>query len=173
MAKGASLTAMLVLLQIICADAGLDAACKKAQDAKFCASLLKPYAAQLADNNPVKAGLAAMNATLRRVDELREYMVHEAVQEQTSPEELDTLSHCLSNVGNGEGALEVAVQLLNQTEGAERDELLKMIESAKSELTICLHSLTNHKTIQQALREALRLTEESLLACSVAQALLP
>ncbi|KAH6802290.1 hypothetical protein C2S51_033736 [Perilla frutescens var. frutescens] len=172
MAKGASLTAMLVLLQIICAGAGLDAACKKAEDAKFCAWLLQPYAAQLADNNPVKTGLAAMNATLRRVDELREYMVHEAVQEQTSPEELNTLSHCLSNVGNGEGALEVAVQLLNQTEGAERDELLK-IESAKSELTICLQSLKNHKTMQQAVREALRLTEESLLACSVAQALLP
>ncbi|KAL6507235.1 hypothetical protein OROGR_023444 [Orobanche gracilis] len=40
-----------------------------------------------------------MNATLQRVDELREYMVHEAVQ--TTPEELTALRRCLSNIGNG------------------------------------------------------------------------
>lgn len=158
---------LLLLLHIGCAGAGVEEACKKASDAKFCATLLQAQA----EKEPVKTGLAAMNATLGRVDELREFMVRQAVQEQTTPEELAALSGCLCNVGEAEGGVKVALQTLNETKGAERDELLKMIDGATAELTACLASLKTHTS--PPLREAVRLTDDSVQACSVARSLLP
>lgn len=164
---------LLLLLHIGCAGAGVEEACKKASDAKFCATLLQAQAqaSELAEKEPVKTGLAAMNATLGRVDELREFMVRQAVQEQTTPEELAALSGCLCNVGEAEGGVKVALQTLNETNGAERDELLKMINGAAAELTTCLASLKTHTS--PPLREAVRLTDDSVQACSVARSLLP
>lgn len=169
---------LLLLLQIVSSTGdggGVEAACKHAPDPQFCATLLQPYASQLSDGDGgggLKPATAAMNATLERVDELREYMVHEAVQEQTTPEELAVLSRCLSNVGDGEGALKVALQTLKETKGTERAELLKMMDAATSQLTTCVDSLKKHAR-DDVVRKAMSLTQDSIQACSLAKNFLP
>ncbi|KAG6395383.1 hypothetical protein SASPL_146026 [Salvia splendens] len=81
------------------------------------------------------------------------------------------LGRCLGNVGNGEGALEVALQTLNDTRGAERDEVLKMIGGAAAELSACAESLKKHAH-DDVIRKAFELTEDSVKACFVARAIL-
>ncbi|KAG6393544.1 hypothetical protein SASPL_147787 [Salvia splendens] len=173
MAKQILLTATILLLHIAAAtsEGRIDAACRKAPDARFCASLLQPHASEFSDASGVGTGMAAVNATLGRVDELRKFMVEEAVREQSTPEELDTLSRCLGNVGNGEGALEVALQTLNDSRGAEQDEASRMIGGAAAELSACAESLKKHAH-DDVIRKAFDLTEDSVKACFVARAIL-
>ncbi|KAL1535510.1 hypothetical protein AAHA92_28281 [Salvia divinorum] len=175
MAKHALLPATILLLQIAAAassDGGVDAACRKAPDARFCASLLQPHASKLSDADDEETGMAAVNATFKRVDELRKFMVDEAVREQSTAEEMDALGDCLVNVGNGEGALEVALHTLNEAGGgAERDEVPEMIGGAAEELSACAESLKKHAH-DYAIKKALDLTEDSVQACYVARAIL-
>lgn len=94
------------------------------------------------------------------------------MQEQTTPEELATLSRCLSNVGDGEGALKVALETLMETQGTERAELVKIVDEAAAKLTICVDSLKKHAH-DDVVRKAMNLTQDSVQACALAKAFLP
>ncbi|KAL1550808.1 hypothetical protein AAHA92_18726 [Salvia divinorum] len=185
MAKGAF--HMLLLLPIVYAgagaqastDDGVEAACQKTSNASFCAELLLPYASQFVDNDANKMGYAAISATLAQVQSTRAYMVRQTTEPTATEEERAAVSSCLGNIGNSDDSLRNAAQefdLFRAAKGEQRsihkESVIKMIDSARNDLTGCSDLSKKHKDLVGAgiIGESARMLERSVQACSVAEA---
>ncbi|KAG6429541.1 hypothetical protein SASPL_107593 [Salvia splendens] len=177
---------MLILFPIVYAaaaeestDDGVVTACEKTSNASFCAELLLPYASQFMDNDGNKMGYAAISATLAQVQSTRAYMVRQTTEPTATEKERSAVTSCLGDIGNSDDSLRNASQefdLFRAAKGEQRsshrESVIKMIDSARNDLTACSDLLKKHNDVVGAgiISESARMTERSIQACSVAEA---
>lgn len=150
---------------------GLEMACQKSSDVKYCMALLNPYASQFEDNDPDKMAFAAISSAVAQAQAMRAYMVR-----QTTDQERSAVNECLASAASSDNSLRMASQEFDQIKGDEqrKQNVLKMIDSAKADQSACSDSLKKHTDLvgRGVIAEALRLADRSVQASSLAHVFL-
>lgn len=160
---------------------GLDEKCKKSANPAFCGLVFQPHAAIFSSNDPQKIGFTAINVTLAQVRSTKSFMTREAMNDKSSKVHAAMMT-CVGRVARAEGSLKMAAREFNFTSETEvqrkihRTDPKKMLDSATAELTTCLDALKKNTAADEGSNDvalvAMRKTDESVIACSVAKSLL-
>lgn len=155
---------------------GLETACQKSSDVKYCMALLKPYASQFEDNHPKKMGFAAISSAVAHVQAMRAYMVRQTTEPETTEQERSAVKECLGTAASSDNSLRMASQEFDQMKDEHKHDeqrkqnVAKMIDSAKADQSACSDSLKKHTDLVGGgvIGEAVRLADRSVQACSLA-----
>lgn len=162
--------------------AGLDEKCKKSANPAFCGLIYQPYASIFASKDEQKIGFTAINVTLGQVRATKSFMTREAMNDKSSKVHAAMMT-CVGRVARAEGSLKMAAREFDVTSDVEvqrkvrRADPKKMLDSASTELTTCLDALKKTTATDEGSNDvalvAMRKTDDSVVACSVAKSLLP
>ncbi|XP_073066030.1 21 kDa protein-like [Primulina eburnea] len=155
---------------------GLNAACKKLSNSKFCIKLLRPYASQFQDNDPHKMGHAAISATLSRAQAARAFMIRQITEPEINSAERAAIQGCLNKVGSSVDSLKQAARDFNNMEKAEGDQraahkktVVRKIFSSRMAQNACYDMLNGAEVDGEVVKEVRQEAEEAAKASVIAQ----
>ncbi|KAG6433277.1 hypothetical protein SASPL_104885 [Salvia splendens] len=189
MAKLGKSTAVAALALVLAsvAYAGLDEACKQTPDPAYCATLLKPSAAEFADNNTTKMENAGVNAAIEKVNEVKTFMKGPVAKGAKHKEVKEAVSQCVEHAG--QSPLAVALRKLNNDTSDGSHPLSgkmakaipkKLVDISTHEMQSCVDALKRGEEEAKdaggddakVTAEGIKLAQEAANACSIAEAMI-